>query len=299
MAELRSLREIDAGLGDVPAVIRVRNLQCTIQGPGDAWARRGKPQPMTVSAEVSLARPFGSSSADDAVAGDTVHYGLLSKAILASLAYERSPGRPCTLYNVLDGIMLDLTGFNLRGNPHTPRGGKPFLDVSGIRNLRITLRLPKASRLGGVVSLTSSASFGSEAGEPSLRARGLALGLQELRLPVLIGVNDNERTGRQVVVANAEVDRLDPVGDYPEDAYCGLEQIIEKAMDVSSYETLEALAADLSVAMTKHLASSGGQPSDAAGCHLTIGLEKPIAVTLADAVCVELRTNTNDMVVPP
>lgn len=70
-------------------------------------------------------------------------------------------------------------------------------------------------------------------------------------------------------------------------------------MDASSYETLEALAADLSVVMTKYLASSGGQPADSAGHHLTIGLEKPIAVPLADVVCVELRANTNDVTVAP
>ena len=227
MAQLRSLREIDTTLGDVPAVIRVKNLQCTAEGPSDSWGRRGKLQPMFVSADVSLDKPFGSSSSTDAVSADTVHYGLLSKAILASLANvkkESTANQLPSLYDVLNSVWVDLTGFNLGGIHEADDKKEPFLKMSAIRNLRISLQLPKASRLGGTISLTGSASFKDEGARSVMHTRGLSLQIQELRLPVLIGVNDNERTGRQVVVANIGVDRLESPGDI----YCGLEQVVEQ-----------------------------------------------------------------------
>ncbi|KAI9171425.1 hypothetical protein HJFPF1_00908 [Paramyrothecium foliicola] len=294
MAALKTARELEAALGDVPAVIRVKNLQCTIEGPGDAWGRRGKPQPMHVSADVSLDKPFGSSSSEDAVAADTVHYGLLSKAILASLGSLReqsAAGPSASLYDVLNHTWRDLTGFDLHGAKEASESKVPFLRMAAIRSLRIKLALPKASRLGGVVSLTGSASFSSEGVRSAMHSRGLALGIHELRLPVLIGVNDNERLGKQVIVTNIEVDRFaGSTDDYP-----GLEGVLEQAIDASSYETLEALAAKLAEVATKHLRTANLLPSDGTGSQLTIALEKPIAVPLAEAVCVELRTNTSEV----
>lgn len=70
-------------------------------------------------------------------------------------------------------------------------------------------------------------------------------------------------------------------------------------MTNSSYETLEALASDLSVKITQHLKSTFGKNAPADGWRITIGLEKPIAVTLADAACVELQINTNEVSVSP
>lgn len=66
-------------------------------------------------------------------------------------------------------------------------------------------------------------------------------------------------------------------------------------MAASSYETLEALASDLALQITRHLRSKlpNIEPKD--GCQIVIGLEKPTAVALADAACVELRTNTRDV----
>jgi hypothetical protein len=63
-------------------------------------------------------------------------------------------------------------------------------------------------------------------------------------------------------------------------------------MSNSSYETLEALASDLTVKITQHLKSTLG---DSPGWRIKIGLEKPIAVTLADAACVELQTNSDEV----
>ncbi|KEY65612.1 hypothetical protein S7711_09615 [Stachybotrys chartarum IBT 7711] len=286
--------EVKAAAGKAPAVIRVKKLQTTISGPSDAWGRQGKTQPMLVSAEVSLAKPFGSSSAADAVAGDTVHYGLLSKAILASLRRlnaEGASGSVKSLRGVLDEIWIDLTGFDTSGGQKTGSGAKPFLVVEGIRQLRVTLHLPKASLLGDGISLTSTALFNSDGNTPSVEARALGWKIHELRLPTLIGVNDNERTAKQVVVANVEVERHGSA----DDAYCGLEAVVVKTISDSSFETLEALAATLASDVTEHLTSSYDSPPAGSGWHITIGLEKPIAVPLAEAACVELSTSTKEV----
>jgi hypothetical protein len=82
----------------------------------------------------------------------------------------------------------------------------------------MTLKLPKASLLGGCVSLTWEELYG--AGEPRVQASTLKI--HGLRVPTLIGVNDNERKANQVVVANVEVDKLTD----RHDAYCQLEETI-------------------------------------------------------------------------
>lgn len=66
-------------------------------------------------------------------------------------------------------------------------------------------------------------------------------------------------------------------------------------MSESSYETLEALVADLAVSIATHLAFKHKPPADGDGWNLKISVEKPIAVVFADAPCVELRVNTNDV----
>jgi dihydroneopterin aldolase len=224
MATLQTSRVMAAELDDVPAVIRIRNLQYTIQGPADAWGRRGKPQPMYISADASLAAPFGSSSAKDAVAPDTVHYGLLSKAILKSLAVFDHDTPTAHLHSVLERLWIDVTGYNALGGV-VARDATLSSQLSAIRGLRMSLQLPKASRLGGAVSLTASMSFHSQGHEdPSPSHRSMALAIHGLRLPVLIGVNENERLGKQVVVASVEVDRLAGVTD----AYYKLEEVIEQ-----------------------------------------------------------------------
>ena len=67
-------------------------------------------------------------------------------------------------------------------------------------------------------------------------------------------------------------------------------------MTASSFETLEALAMKLMRTIAHHLKSKC-EPllGKAAGWEVCITLEKPIAVPMADASCVELRMNTNDV----
>lgn len=306
---LQTTWQVERDAGEPAAVIRVRNLQLTIEGPQDAWGRQGRPQPMLISAEASLSQPFGSSSSTDVVASDTVHYGLLSKAILGTIKqYEETKQvKSMSLYAILDVIWANLTGFYLNGIGAHLEGKKPFLSLDVMRSLRVKVDLPKASLLGSAVSLSGMTTYESDGCGNYIQGQALALTLKELRVPTLIGVNDNERLAKQVVVANITLERF---RDYS-DNYTQLEAVVVevssrhptdiikltsfKAMAESSYETLEALASDLALKITQHLRAKLPDVEPKDGCQIIIGLEKPTAVPLADAACVELRTNTRDV----
>ncbi|KAF5006128.1 hypothetical protein FDECE_7466 [Fusarium decemcellulare] len=277
-APIVSSRRLSNAEGDPVATIRVRNLQTTIQGPKDAWGRGAKPQPLLVSAEVSLTRAFGPSSSDDKVASDTVHYGLLSKAILSTL--DTLPKDGLSLSDVLNRLWVQLTGFRYNGLKEGQ--ARPFLDNSVIRRLTISLVLPKASLMGSAIRLSGSCLFSKS----SITARSLELGLEGLRVPTLIGVNSNERKAKQVVVANVRIDEYETMYDD----YAVLEGVVVDALSESSFETLEALAADLSIHIARELRS---KREEFYGAIIRIGLEKPTAVPLADAACVELAVKTD------
>lgn len=214
--------------GEPPATISVRNLQATVEAGLDAWGRAGRTQPVLISAEVVLRRSFEVAASKDAVGADTVHYGMLSKAILAAVermgraaAYdEKKKAEP--LRGLLERLWATLTGLDLWGRAAGPAGAaeKPFLDISLVRLLSVAVHLPKASLLGEGVGLAASAVFQGTAVE----AHGLALRLHRLRVPTLIGVNGNERQAKQVVVADVEIERF----DHGEDVYPELEELVVK-----------------------------------------------------------------------
>ncbi|KAK3360010.1 hypothetical protein B0T25DRAFT_534512 [Lasiosphaeria hispida] len=66
--------------------------------------------------------------------------------------------------------------------------------MEGIPSLLLTITLPKASLLGSGVSLTATSVFG----EPAPLS-AVALRLDSLRVPTLVGVNSNERLAKQIV----------------------------------------------------------------------------------------------------
>ncbi|UKZ55075.1 hypothetical protein TrVGV298_008892 [Trichoderma virens] len=301
MADLEPNWRVRFLAGQPPAIVRVRNLQTSIEGPSDAWNRKGRPQPLSVSASVMLKEAFDSSSSADRVETDTVHYGLLSKAILASLeklSQQRlnAEGSDNTarksqfssLRDIVNTIWEDLTGQDCNGRAPKATDDEPevkpsFLKPSTIRCLELTVHLPKASLLGGGVSLTRIALFGRD-GESRPQPRGLSLKIHDLRIPTLIGVNDNEREAKQVVVATIEIDKF----DIDKDIFTMIEGETVKVMSQSSFETLEALASTLAKNLASYLHSNHTGFTNRKGWPIKIALEKPIAVVLADAACVQL-----------
>ncbi|UNI14884.1 hypothetical protein JDV02_001465 [Purpureocillium takamizusanense] len=333
----RNLWQLHVAVGEAPAVVRVRNLQATVKGPNDAWGRRGRLQPILVSCKVELRQPFSGTSSADALASDTVHYGQLSKAILASLdrlasetcspeppssapaagsgsqsagasssvAASSSPW-PLSLCEVLTYIWMDLTGFYHNGRPvdaDDDDGGHPISASSAattapfLRNLRsvrcieLTGHLPKASLVGDGPSFTYTGVFGNDLVGTTMRIYGRTLRLQNLRVPTLIGINDNEREARQAAIVSVEVDNYEASFDI----FNALESKIVDRLENSSFGTLEALATDIAETVTLYLRLERAEPLDGSGSQLKIIVDKPIAVPFADAPSVELRVNTRDV----
>ncbi|KAK3694983.1 hypothetical protein B0T22DRAFT_88992 [Podospora appendiculata] len=226
---LSTLWDVRASAGEPVAVVRVRNLQTVIQGPHDAWGRPYKPQPALISAEVSFAAPFDTAATDDRLGADTLHYGNLSKAILASLDDFR-PGNTApaadsehrlTLRNCVGTIWDHLTGTGAAQMTS-------LISPARVRFLSITVCLPKASLLGEGASLTRSCVFGAAAagGESKSAKHAVALSLNKLRVPTLVGVNANERLSKQFVVTTIAIDKC----NMREDAYAKIEDLVVKVL---------------------------------------------------------------------
>lgn len=228
---LRSLWTVRHAAGEPLAVVRVRQLSTACIGPQDAWGRANAAQPVTVSAELHFSRAFdAAASADNVTAGDTVHYGQLSKLILACVersnehaAASSQPGASVDLRVLLEMVWIVLTGRNVNGQDSAPEA-KPLLDLAKLRYMSLTVTLPKASLLGEGVSLTAANVFPPNLSSLSMYA--LALRVHRLRVPALIGVNANERQAKQFVVADVEIDRF----DYYPDLYCELERLVVKVI---------------------------------------------------------------------
>ncbi|KAJ4297177.1 hypothetical protein N0V88_004095 [Collariella sp. IMI 366227] len=110
------------------------------------------------------------------------------------------------------------------------------------------------------------------------------LEVERLRVPTLIGVNDNERLRKQFVLATVTVEGF----DREDDVYTEIEDVVVKAMEESSFETLEALGARLAetaLAVPQHQDS----------WQVCIRMEKPTAVPLADCPIVEVRMKADSV----
>ncbi|KAI0894818.1 Dihydroneopterin aldolase-domain-containing protein [Annulohypoxylon nitens] len=321
-APLVSSWQAHADAGEHVAVVRVRNLQASIPVGRDAWGRSGILQPVLLSSEVSFAKPFsgngatdaGSASGDtDALDAGTVHYGSLSKTLLASL--EMLPKRadakglattvvatedkaPRTA-DVLELLWVRMTGRVVDGSRIAlPLDQIPFLDAAKLRSLVLTIALPKASLLGAGVSLTTTASFREftrKGGDDKvkeqvqsknpLKSYSRSLRIQGLHVPTLIGVNSNEREAKQMVIADVEVDKFDAVDDVHSD----LEKIIVETIESSSFQTLEALASHVANRILSDFKiGDNPAPVKERGWKVRVCLEKPIAVPFAECPSVEV-----------
>ncbi|KAF3345001.1 hypothetical protein VD0002_g2140 [Verticillium dahliae] len=289
-SRLRSSWEVRTLTGEPYAAIHVRSLQTVIRAGTDAWGRTGKDQPALVTAEVSLAKPFHVAASSDTVSEDTVHYGLLAKAVLASLgrlgAHSEGASR-ITINDLVEHLGNDVVYPGESSAAKPPR--RILRDPAKVRYASLTLALPKASLLGEGVSLTHSIAYPD--GSEETASKACCLSFHRLRVPTLIGVNDNERTAKQVVVADVDIDQF----VCQADVYTGIEAVIVKTMEESSFETLEALAATLAAQLFKHLTSSACNPAPEKCWQLKIGLEKPTAIPMAQASRVEYRVSCNEL----
>ncbi|KAK4147603.1 uncharacterized protein C8A04DRAFT_24148 [Dichotomopilus funicola] len=272
-----------------PAVVHIRNLSTILTRAGhDAWGRAGKSQPCLVSAEVAFRDPFGRVSESDSLGEETVHYGTLSKRVLGLLeGYEKEAEvekgeekQERGVREVLERVWVDFLGLGLDGLKVVGSDGKgestsTFLNPKRLSLLSLAVDLPKASLLGDGVKLTTSAVF-DEGG--SVIETASALEVTKLKVPTLIGVNANERLAKQFVIATVTVEGY----TRKEDIYVEIERAVVKAMEESSFETLEALGALLAQTV---LAFSFPQE----GWWVRVRMEKPTAVPMAECPIVEVQ----------
>ncbi|KAI1329141.1 Dihydroneopterin aldolase-domain-containing protein [Xylariaceae sp. FL0255] len=249
--------------------------------------------------------------------------------IRAAGAAEQVTPMPSTA-NIFELLWVKMTGRVVDGSQVAlPAYEVPLLNARTLRSLSLTLHLPKASLLGSGVSLTTTACFKdaksldeeeespssasasasassssakNEQGQPKkqnpLRSYARTLRLHELRIPTLIGVNDNERTAKQMVVADIEIDRFD-IDSV--DIHTELERLVVDTISESSFETLEALGTHVGNKILRDFrvgddaTSRGGDVQHNAlttmaerGWLVRIRMEKPIAVPFADCPSVEI-----------
>ncbi|KAK1599970.1 FolB domain-containing protein [Colletotrichum navitas] len=295
MPRFTSSWQVRAEAGEPFAVIRVRDLQGTLKAGTDAWGRLNKTQPVIISAELSMAQPFDGASASDTVSDDTVHYGHLAKALLASLDVVNSlveqRGSPFSLWFALLHIYEHLSGYRLDHRERTPedvvrthQGGTLRAQLERVRYMDVTLKLPKGSLLGDGVSISRAMVF--SAAKPVVWSETLRI--HGLRVPTLIGVNDNERKAKQVVKTDVEIEgyRSNVTGE--DDIYVDVESVIVRTMEESSFETLEALGPAITSSIRQGLAERG-KLFGLSGWVIKVVMEKPTAITMAAASRVEYR----------
>ena len=222
MDPIISCWELSQKLSEPHSIIRVQNLQTSLSIGRDAWGREGKLQPVLLSIAVSLKKPFESASEEDAVTGSTIHYGVLSKAILKFCDRLDVKSSPVALRRFLSSLSASLTG---EDDERIVTVGKDLFQY-----LELEVHLPKASLIGSGISLTlTSLGRGIHQGD-GLALNSCVLRIHNLRIPTLIGVNAVERLAKQIVIANVS---LDPWG-YEKDSFSELEEIVVKVSSAST-----------------------------------------------------------------
>ncbi|TGO58591.1 hypothetical protein BCON_0053g00260 [Botryotinia convoluta] len=237
------------------AVIGVKDLQLQVVAGADGWTgdwdeTTCPQQPALVSVSVSLRRPFKKASEDDDIAGDTIHYGLIKLAIIDGVRAYHARGITPDFASELSmkSICIFIASVLNRRSIAVGRN----VNWSSIR-----IMLPKSSLRGAGASLTAQMIYK----EPSLKEQeagalhslGLigescTLRLHDLTVPTIIGLLPKERTMKQNVVANIEIDRWIGQGDLHWD----MQQIVVKTIEESSFKTLEALAEHISKNIIRH-----------------------------------------------
>lgn len=163
-------------------------------------------------------RAVAEDSVDNA---STVHYGILSKAILEAVETFPTAQTNGTLRCLLDHVLKHLTGIGLDFTGSTSGGERPVITRPTLKSLELNFLLPKASLIGSGVSLSVTTVY-TPSGDAEMYS--MSLKLHDLRIPTLIGVNANERLAKQIVGTNIELDTWSPHTDL----YNELEELVVK-----------------------------------------------------------------------
>lgn len=162
----------------------------------DAWGR-AKEQPVLISVAVSFKQPFSTAANNDALDSSTMHYGQLAKALRG-------------LPRSKNGETVEEFACRIQDGINTLAGKSDLLEVT-----QVEIRLPKASLLGQGVSFIRA--FQPVNSGQSKITRSLLL--DSVTVPVLVGVNANERARKQpllfhVFVTSVKAGSADTFADF-------------------------------------------------------------------------------------
>jgi len=197
-------------------------LQHSQHAGTDAWGRQ-KDQSVLISVRLVLRQTFESAAASDVLDGSTLHYGLLAKRIRAVKAAERWE----TLEDFAKRIEASLLGQAYKAD---------LLDSCSIE-----VKLPKASLLGDCVIFCYNVKGHKSATYIYLRS---------VNVPVLVGVNANERARKQPLLFHLWVG---PLQSGCSDRYAGLEtRLVEVGSATHFIRDLADLGRLSSLPLTRH-----------------------------------------------
>ena len=261
-----SLRELQREAPFSTDKVSVQNLDLIVNAGHDMWGRQ-KPQRVLMSVTLSMKETFASAAQTDTVDASTVHYGKLSKSIISRC---ESLSRWINPHDLLDVIVSAV---------HDAAASPTALAV-----IEAEVVFPKASRTGEGIGLRLYHI-------PELDITTTVLRIHRASLLALIGVNANERLMKQRVIVSVALDRVQA---QISETYFALEQIVEKTVEESSYETLESLAEDLAARIIKFFVLSQPPTALPAPAGVRITIEKPNAIPFADAPVIEIYRSAEE-----
>ncbi|POS86344.1 hypothetical protein EPUL_001418 [Erysiphe pulchra] len=275
------------------SIIRVVNLQTTLDRVSDAWGRYPNSQPALISCSLHLRKPFALAIEEDAVSDSTVHYGTLSKSILEACGRFSDAYSNCTimLSRLIHFIQRWLTGIGgLIDEPCNAVPSDFLLKSTPLELLTLEIMLPKASLLGSGIKVEGAFRYNKNGSK--VKMFSMMGEFSDLRIPTLIGVNPNERLAKQMLIVTVQIDYF----NLHPDIFNELEQTIIKTVEQSSFQTLEALASHVANSLVKFYLPIPDWIIDAEGLvpKIRVKLSKPIAVTLADFPSVEMMIDVED-----
>ena len=168
--------------------VSIKNLAVTALAGHDCW-RRKKEQPVHITVTLSLKGDFFTASSKDVVDESTVHYGKLGKNITAAVS-EKSKAEEWLSSHGLATLVEKVA---------RQTAGDPAL----LSTCMIELSYPKGSTYGEKAGYRYCVGYGSNICASSLC-------LENIRLPLLLGVNEYERKKKQLIVANIWLDKVKP-----------------------------------------------------------------------------------------
>lgn len=295
MRELKSEWELRMLAGEPTAVVRVENLQTVTDAPADSWGmhRGSGPQPLLITAEVSFKQLFADEHTQDRLTEGTVHYGSLSREILAAMKNHIAVGpAPSSLGHLVQNIFVYLTAQDISASYLDDKQTQccllpKKLISSSIRLLSITATLPKGLLNGSGVSFTATVF-------PEGNCYSTRLQLHKIQVPTLIGLNDHERTAKQSISVTVAFDKAREL-IYMEDIHRKVEALTIDVLEKSSKGTLESLGMHLADELLHDFDSYDQRyPQDPFIWQAQVKIEKPVAVPLAENPVVEVRASLAD-----